>query len=188
MKQLRDFYVKYMGALALGVALYALFVVDHVRPFIESRAPDSEILNGIAGLLTSRLTIVAILFLGDQVIRKWLWRRLHPELDFAGTWKGTTTYATDWTSSGAPEGTSTSQEVVLQQSSLELTLPPSVGADFTFESRTIDIRDGGNRLVYAYHVQYTANAPNRPDEAYGYEELAVIKTKKKRPVELKGWF
>jgi hypothetical protein len=186
--ELRKFYIKSMGALALGTALYVVFVMDRVLPFVHHHFPENELAAAAASALTSRITIVAILIAGELLIRKYLWRRFHPELDFSGRWAGETTYAIDWTMSGAPEGVIIAQEVQFEQDCLDLRLPPSVGDNFTFESRTIDIADRGARLVYAYHVRYRTNTRHRPDEAYGYEELAVVELEKGRPKALKGWF
>ena len=186
MNELRKFYVRTMGGVAVAIFLIALSMPKFGIPWLQ-RALGND--HWLVWVITQRWFIVAILFGVELFIRKCLWRIVHPELDFSGKWRGYTKYL-HARIGNAPVPFGFGQEVRIKQDCLSIQLEPSKGFDFTFKSRAIDIHEKEAKLVYAYHVRYSGESTYpRPDEAYGYEELEVVGDRKRgRPQQLEGWF
>jgi len=136
-----------------------------------------------------RWVILTALGVAGYLIQFHVWKWVRPDLDFSGKWIGGTSYDQVHIGNGSTGGGS-GQTVAIKQSCLNLRLlPESKGLDFTFKSRSIEIQDDGQQLAYSYHVIYEPGTPDRPPEAYGYEQLEVTRAGfRGRPLELKGWF
>jgi hypothetical protein len=177
-----------MGAISIVLVIAAFIYSGIVEPSLKKEYGVSGWPVKVASIVTHRAFVVILLAVCESLVRKWLWKVVHPELNFSGTWRGRTKYTNDRVTN-APVPFERDQIVVIEQDCLDLRLPPSTGRDFIFKSRTIDIQDDGVQLVYAYHVRYSANIEHHPPEAYGYEELEVVSPREnRRPLHLKGWF
>lgn len=189
MRELRRFYVHWMSSAGLVVALFAYLIPTHFLPPLIGSGSHGALV-WVLEHITSRPAIVVLLWVADQVIRKHLWKILHPELNFSGRWIGYTRYT--HVRMGVVEQEvpfETRQEVRIVQNCLDIRLVPSQGKDFTFRSLAIEILNDGAQLAYAYHVAYAQGVKDRPSEAYGYEWLDVVASPEgKRPHRLKGQF
>ncbi|MDB6124350.1 MAG: hypothetical protein JWQ71_3343 [Pedosphaera sp.] len=184
MNKLRDFYIKSLTTVALVLAMIAYVVAAYA----EKHAGENSWTVILAKAFDWRPVLVAVIAIFEWLIRKKIWKWVHPELDFSGQWKGHTKYTHVRAGTGSVPF-EVDQEVMIVQDCLNLRLLPSIGVNFRFSSRAIDIQNDGMQLVYAYHVEYAAGTPNRPLNAYGYEWLDVVNTPEgKRPQQLDGNF
>lgn len=191
MRELRSFYIKWLSAIALVVALAAHGAAKIALPWIQQQYPtDPWHLATILEALTSRPALVAVLALSEWLLRTrlWKWRWFHPELDFSGNWKGVSTYTAVQVGT-APVPLVVHHEARIEQDCLGIRLIPAKGSAFVrFESTAVNLLVDPIRLVYSYHVLYT-DVKNFPAETFGYEEMSPVEHDGiGRPTLLHGWF
>jgi hypothetical protein len=172
------------------LALGTQYIASHVIPELSLLHPGGHWSVQMVEFLISRPILVVLVLSSEWFIRTklWRWRWFHPELDFAGTWKGISTYTDRHVGSGALPPP-VHHEARIEQDCLTIRLIPAKGtAFFLFESTAVNLIDA-QHLVYSYHVKYKTD-PRFPDETYGYEELNTVGKKDAtgRPTELTGWF
>lgn len=180
MKELRTFYAKWLTFVALAVGLGTHFLSTITIPNHWAAA--------LAEVVISRPGLVALIAGAEWLIRNKLWRWLHPELDFSGTWDGVSTYTHRHVGDGAIPAP-VNHEARIEQDCLSFRLIPAKGDRFVrFESTSSNLIDA-HRLVYSYNVVYK-NDEGFPTETYGYEEMSPTDDPddKGRPKILQGWF
>jgi hypothetical protein len=189
MEELRKFYISSLTTMALVVALAVYAIPTHLIPLLMEKLGSAHWSVFVSNLFTSRLAIVVILGVGEWLIRKKLWKWIHPELDLTGMWIGDNTYTHVHVGAAPVGGTSGEHEVKIEQDCLSIRIAPSEGTQFGFwESKAIELADK-HKLVYAYEVHYAKHVPNRPEKAFGYEEMTLLHPDgAKRPSRMKGNF
>ncbi len=135
MQKLTDFYTKSLlamaGAIVPTVALVHGVIVPFIAPFLYNLFPAIPWSEKLASGLTSGAVIGFVLAAGEWLIRKKLWKLVHPELNFSGRWIGHTKYThVRIGKTKKPVPFKTQQEVVIVQDCLSLRLLPSEGLDF----------------------------------------------------------
>jgi hypothetical protein len=190
MEELRTFYTKWLLAAAVSLAIGTHLMASYVIPDLERKYSTEHWTVVLATVVMSRPVLLGLIILAEWLIRTKIWRLkwVHPELDFAGTWNGVSTYTDVYVGTGTVPR-SVTHEARIAQDCLSIRLVPASGAQFVrFESTAVNLIDA-HRLVYSYYVKYHS-APGSPDETYGYEELNPVGEydKQGRPKVLHGWF
>ncbi len=189
MQQLIKFYIHSLLKVAGSVLSAAILTRTLLMPYLESAYGKGHWPAVIASWLSSGAGVAVILASSEWLLRKKLWKWFHPELDISGFWIGINTY-THVHIGHAPVGvTSAEHEVKFKQDCLSIQIEPSEGLQFGYwESKAINLVNE-NKLVYAYEVHYQKDVPNRPEKAYGYEEMTILRPDgKRRPSRMKGNF
>jgi len=190
MKELREFYKRWMIGLSVPIVLLCIHVAGMIPNIISAYGETSWIVN-LLNFLISRLPILGILTGLHFIVNNWLWTiRIigKPELDFRGVWEGETTYNEIYLSKINRElPFSTPHIVKIKQSCFNIELTPTRSKEFVnWGSLAVNLSDD-HTIQYAYWVNYT-NIEIFPREAKGYEELKAIDYKKGKPIELSGNF
>ena len=182
MQELQRFYRTSLRILVLVVIAVVLFAPTLIAAFGKD-----HIIAKVLDLLTSRFSVILPTIAGEWCIRKVLWKRLKPELDFAGEWAGTTTYDTAYLQ---PASTpfDRQHDVRIEQDCLSISLAPAKGESYIhWGSLAFELFDK-DTVRYAYWVKYSDSA-KFPDKAIGYEEMHVTgRDSRLRPTELTGEF
>ncbi len=189
MSELKNFYKKWLTTVALMIALGTYFMATFAVPALEQLYSRDHWSVTLSNFVTSRPALLVLIAVSEWLIRKKVWRWLHPELDFAGTWNGTSTYTHVHVGNG-PVPREVTHEARIEQDCLSIRLIPAEGPNYTrFESTAVNLHDA-HRLVYSYYVKYKDGVPNFPTETYGYEEMNPVgeTDARGRPVKLNGWF
>lgn len=189
MNDLVRYYTARLIVLAVGVALFGIFVDQFAIPKAVAALGQDSWPVTILGNLNSRIAIFLYLTAGEIGVRKYLWKLEKPELDFSGEWTGESNYNT--VQIGDVHGHvpfSTQHLVRIEQDCLSLRIAPSSGAGFVhWGSLALDLAEG-NTLRYAYWVNY-ADKSRFPEKAKGYEEMKVTRYDgKRRPNVMTGEF
>jgi hypothetical protein len=179
-----------------GVGVLVLIVISistKVVPLFLNAKPQGPTFweSVLVGLLTSS-TCFGPLFWGyEWLVRKHIWRLLHPELDLNGRWSGTTTY--EVLQRGDPQKSPTlpqsrSHETDILQDALSIVVRPARGDGFvSWQAEAADLSADGT-LTMAYSVRRHVE-DGFPVETLGYEVVRpVVRNSKQRPEELAGTF
>ena len=185
MKQLVEFYTHSL----LKVAGAALLIRTLLMPYLERTYGQGHWSETIAAWLSSGAGVAVVLAGSEWLLRKILWKWFHPELDVSGLWIGNNTYTHVHIGSAPVGDTSGEHEVKIKQDCLSIQIEPSEGTQFGFwESKAINLIDE-HKLVYAYEVRYRKGVPHRPEKAYGYEEMTLLRPDgKNRSSRMRGNF
>jgi hypothetical protein len=187
MSELRKFYIKWLTSVALFLALGAQFVAATVIPWIgQVYSPNHWSVTALT-FLVSRPVLFALIAAAEFIIRKKLWRWLHPEFDFCGMWDGVSTYTNVHVGPG-PTPSPVKHDARIEQDCLSIRLIPAKADRFVrFESTAANLIEA-HKLVYSYNVVYKGDDAF-PIETYGYEEMSPVEHDSKgRPQVLNGWF
>lgn len=190
MKELREFYIRWMIGLSVPIVLLCIYVAGIIPNIISDYGETCWIVY-LLKFLTSRLSILGILTALHFIVNNWLWTVKiigKPRLDFRGIWEGETTYNKIYLSKINRElPFSTPHTVKIKQSCFNIELTPTRSEDFVnWGSLAANLSDD-HTIQYAYWVNYT-NMEIFPQEAKGYEELKAIEYKEGKPIELSGKF
>ena len=190
MKELREFYKRWMIGLSVPIVLLCVYIAGLIPNIITAYGETSWIVN-LLNFLISRLPILGILTGLHFIVNNWLWTiRIigKPELDFRGIWEGETTYNKVYIKKINRElPFSTPHKVKIKQSCFNIELTPTRSEAFVnWGSLAVNLSDD-HTIQYAYWVNYTSTEIF-PPEAKGYEELKAIDYKKGKPIELSGKF
>ena len=192
MDKLRIFYQRYtkicVGLLIVGGVLIGKYVI----PLIETNLVTTFCGKLLTVLVTSS-ALFGILFLGvSWLIKKWVWKLFHNELNFSGVWEGRSYYTKieigkDGVSRNEKSNVVNSHCANIKQNCLEIQIETSHGPDIlSWRTLATDLSDG--ILRYAYEAQYN-EAKVGKKEAKGYEEMRVLQRNRwGKPILLSGVF
>lgn len=162
-------------------------------------APDSA-WSRIISPLTSAAAVGGVFLWLEKRIRLHLWRIAYPELDFAGTWSGSTQYDHQQVKATGDETTFAPfkklHEIRFKQDCLNIAVDYDETADYHGWNSTVAtlVTESKGRvgLRYAYEVQYRQGAQRDarlPVESKGLEEVFVVDSQKgHRPRRITGTF
>jgi hypothetical protein len=187
MSELLKYYTARLIGLAVAIAIFVLAIDNIVIPLLKRFLGEANWISLLDSALTSRLTILIMMFSGEIFIRKVLWKLERPRLNFSGEWKGETIYKAAQIGSGQVPF-STMHKMKITQDCLSTEISPTTSESYVnWGSLALEIADG-NTLRYAYWVNYS-NQKNFPDRATGYEEMKVTgRGGRGRPQEMTGEF
>ncbi|WP_349027675.1 hypothetical protein [Methyloglobulus sp.] len=173
--------------MAVTLALTVLLIDNILVPFLIATFGKDHITVTTASFLTSRFVVLAAMVGGEILIRKYLWKIEHPELDFSGEWEGETVYKVAHIGVG-PVPFSSHHKVKITQDCLSIKISPSTSESYVnWGSLALEL-EGGDTLRYAYWVNYS-DSSKFPEKAKGYEEMKVTnRGEKDRPIQMTGEF
>jgi hypothetical protein len=188
MKSLRSFYTNCLISFTVALALTTYVAATYFIPSLESRFTTTQWPVDIVKAVFSRPALLFLIIAAEWIVRTKLWRWIHPEFDFSGTWDGVSTYTHRHIGTG-PLPAPVTHEMRIDQDCLSIELIPAEGDKYTsFQSTAANLLDK-SRLVYSYYVVYR-NDNELPVETYGYEEISATREPGPdgRPATLRGWF
>lgn len=189
MKELITFYKSTLGWLAAAVVAVVLLVPRVAVPFLISTYGRTHWSVTTANFVASRGFAVGVLVAGEWLIRKWLWKIVHPELNFSGKWTGRSSYEVAQIGGRADLPPDASHEIVFEQDAISFDMAPTDSDEYaSWGAHAITLVDR-HTVKYAYWVKYANKKPLFPERAIGYEELKVVdRGRRGRPIEMKGDF
>jgi len=187
MTDLVKYYTSRIITLAVFIAIFMLLIDNIAIPRFEQWLGKDHLVISVVMTLTSRISILIAMVLGEMLIRNYLWKIEHPELDFSGKWEGETIYRIAQVGEG-PVPFSSHHFVLITQNCLSIKISPTTSEEYVnWGSLALEL-SSGDTLKYAYWVNYS-NPQKFPERAKGYEEMKVTKRgKRNRPIEMTGEF
>ncbi len=183
MKELKIFHSRFLRALVVGIAIFAVFIGKDVLTSLDLYFQNEFWINVISKIAVSSGLYSILYFGGEYLIKNHLWKLIKRKLNYSGKWLGITYYTELKIPSSKVtfknfQKFSSTHDVVISQNSLTIKIDGSLGNDYAgWKSIAMDIDEEGI-LKFVYQVDYEEKSKDDKSligTSIGYEYMRPVK-------------